>query len=562
MKRNITHILLSILGDMGATDVVPEVEIADTPEHGEYTTNVAMRLTKLLKKAPMAIGQEIVDQLEKNGEVKKAGIEKIEVVQPGFINFFLAHQQSWEVIQNIIDQGALYGQVKKNNKIMIIDYSAPNIAKRFGIGHLRSTIVGNTLERLYEFLGWTVIGDNHLGDWGTQFGKMIVAIRKWTNGNIKAMTIEELETLYIKFHTEAETHPELEDEARLAFRKLEEGNAEERTMWKELITISMKEFNKIYEILNVQIDETIGESFYEKIMLDVIKDAKDKKITLQSKGAWIIQYPHDALPPSMLLKSDGGTTYLTRDLATIKFRKEKWNPDRMIYEVGGEQALHFRQVFWAAEMLGYAKRDSLVHVGHGMIRLPEGKMSTRKGRTIKLEEVLTKAVTKAEKFTTDKKIAEAIGIGAVKYNDLKRSPTIGYSFDWDEALNLEGNSGPYIQYVFVRCKSVLEKSKRDTTQMNPDITDYVFNTDELAVIRELARFKEVINEAAVRYSPNVLCNYLFLLSQQFNTFYNSYSILQAESETTISVRIFITRAVMQIIATGLKILGIQTPHKM
>jgi arginyl-tRNA synthetase len=563
MKHEIKKILVSVLSDMDVPDVDPDVEISDAPQHGEYTTNVAMRLSKILKKPPITICQEIKGLLEQIRDIKNEGIEKIEIVPPGYINFFITRNQSWEVIKDIVVKGTNYGKISGGKeKTMVIDYSAPNIAKRFSIGHLRSTIVGNALERLYEFLGWNVIGDNHLGDWGTQFGKMIVAIRKWTNGNFKTMTIEELEVLYVKFHTETETHPELEDEARLAFKKLEEGNLEERTMWEELIAISMKEFNKIYEILDVKIDETIGESFYEKIMEDVIKDAKSKKITIQNKGAWIIKYPNDAIPPSMLLKSDGGTTYLTRDLATIKYRKERWNPDRMVYEVGVEQALHFQQVFWAAEMLGYAKRNSLFHVGHGMIRLPTGKMSTRKGRTIKLEDVLTKAITKAKKFTTDRKVAEAVGIGAVKYNDLKRSPATGYIFEWDEALNLEGNSGPYIQYVCVRCKSVLDKVKENTLSTNPNISEYTFNTDELAVVRELSKFNEVISEAAIRYSPNVLCNYLFTLSQKFNAFYNSNSILQADSETAIVVRIWITKAVMHIVATGLGILGIQTPDKM
>jgi arginyl-tRNA synthetase len=464
------------------------------------------------------------------------------------------------VIERIIKEGSSFGSPKtKKNKTVIIDYSSPNIAKRFSIGHLRSTIIGNTIARLYTFLGWTAIGDNHIGDWGTQFGKMIVAIRKWAKKDVGELSIQELEDLYVKFHTEAEIDTTLEDEARSVFKKLEEGSKVERTIWKQLIDQSMKEFDGIYKLLDVKIEEAIGESFYEHIMIEVLEDAKKKHIATMSEGALVIRFPKDIYPPALLLKSDGATTYFTRDLSTIKYRMSRWNPDLIVYEVGAEQSLYFKQVFEAAGMMGYGKKDRFVHVAHGMVRLKEGRMSTRKGKSIKLEEVLSKAIAKAGKISTDRKVAEMVGIGAVKYNDLKRFPSDGYVFDWDEALNLSGNSGPYLQYTFVRCKSILEKSDE---KINLSGIAYKYNEEELGVLREIVRFEEVLSDTAARFAPNVLCNYLFELCQAYNSFYVKHQVINAESHDAQVMRLGMTEAVRQILSTGLSILGIQTPDRM
>lgn len=540
------------------------VERPDNPVFGDFSSNVAMINFGKLKngtdiKTPLELAEKIKEQLTASVNLKKT-VSRVVAVQPGFINFTLNHYVYLQILKEILKKGDVYaGSKEGQGKTMIIDYSSPNIAKRFSVGHLRSTIIGNALERLFEFLGWKVIGDNHLGDWGTQFGKMIVAIEKWTDQNIEKMTIQDFEALYVRFHREAEESPLLDDEARAAFKRLEEGSKKERQLWQQLVNISLKEFQQIYDLLEVHIDEAIGESFYESIMLQVIKEAKDKKVAKISQGALVISFPNEVLPPALLLKSDGATTYLTRDLATIKYRNSRWHPDLAIYEVGEEQTLHFQQVFWAAELLGYGKRENFIHVGHGLIRLKEGRMSTRKGKAVKLEEVLKQIVAKAQKFTPDKRLAQMTGISGVKYNDLKHPPKDGYVFDWNEVLNLEGNSGPYIQYVYVRCKSVLEKS--DFKSLDK-INNYSLNKDELKLMQKLSQFNEIISQAAKEFAPNFICNYLYELSQAYNTFYNSQSILRADTKQAITVRLGITKAVMQVLSNGLKILGMSLPEKM
>jgi arginyl-tRNA synthetase len=551
--------------------VVPELTVEEIlverpadSTHGDYATNIALSKFSKLKESlhvqkPLDAANILVDRLKKEQTITHF-VSAISAAPPGFINFTLSTSNYLQTLNIVVTQGESYGKSEEGKgKTAIIDYSAPNIAKRFSIGHLRSTIIGNSLERLFEFAGWTVVSDNHLGDWGTQFGKMIVAVEKWATKPVTEMSIPELEALYVRFHEEAEKDPALDDEARASFKRLEDGNKKERTMWQQLVDGSMKEFNELYGVLGVKIDEVIGESFYENIMHDVISDAKKKNIAEESNGALVIPLPEKDMPPAMLLKKDGATTYLTRDLATLKYRKERWHPDLLIYEVGAEQAFHFKQVFWAGEMLGYCNRKQCVHVGHGMVRLKEGKMSTRKGRTIKLEEVLDKAIEKAKTFTSDEKLATIVGIGAVKFNDLKRAPAMGYTFDWDEAVNLEGNSGPYLQYTFVRCKSVLGKAGSI-----PSLTsaEYAFNTEEIEVIRNLGRFPEILVETRIRFAPSVLCHYLYELAASYSTFYMKHKILEAETQEMKIIRLNLTQAVMTILSTGLQLLGIQVPEKM
>jgi arginyl-tRNA synthetase len=492
-QKDIINAIQNVLSGMGIDTHAIQVQLERpaSPEHGDFSTNVALvnfsRIKKTVsEKNPYDFAVRIQKELSKDKAFLRI-VKSTAAVRPGFINFKLPVATFTDVIERICKEDGSFGSPKiKKKKTVIIDYSSPNIAKRFSIGHLRSTIIGNTIARLYTFLGWTAIGDNHIGDWGTQFGKMIVAIRRWAKKDVSKLSIQELEELYIKFHSEAEKDPTLEDEARSVFKKLEEGSEDERHLWKQLIDQSMKEFDEIYKLLDVRIEEAIGESYYENIMLEVIADAKKKKLATMSEGALVIKFPKNIYPPALLLKSDGATTYFTRDLATIKYRISRWNPDLVVYEVGEEQSLHFKQLFRVAEMMGYGKQNRFVHVAHGMVRLKGGRMSTRKGTSIKLEDVLQKAVAKAAKLTKDSKIAQMVGIGAVKYNDLKRFPSDGYVFDWDEALNLNGNSGPYLQYTFVRCKSILGKTDKKITLKEAET--YAYNEEELSVLRDVVRF--------------------------------------------------------------------------
>jgi len=474
-------------------------------EHGDYSTNVALILGKQLDKNPKEIADSIIHKIQLNGNLKQI-VSKIDVAGPGFINFWLTEEILFIELSKIINEERNYGSNDHGKgKNIVIDYSAPNIAKPFGFGHLRSTIIGQALYNLYSALGYKVIGDNHLGDWGTQFGKLLYMIIK---EDVSDLSIDKLEELYVEFHRRAEQDSTLEQEARNWFRKLEEGDRQAKQLWQKCIDISMAEFSRIYDMLNVKIDYAYGESFYEKIMPDVIAEAKGKKLAKESNGAWVIDVP-GIKAPLMLVKSDGATTYATRDLATLKFRKEQFHPVKVIYEVGAEQSLHFQQVFAAARLLGYVDEGTgLIHTRHCF---KHGKMSTRKGQTVKLEKVLLEAISRAEKLGS-KETSRVVGVGAIKYFDLKHGVQTDIIFDWEKMFTLEGDSGPYLQYTYARAKSVLKKSKETIT-----VDDNLFielAPEELAILRYLYRFPEVIKVAANTYNPNTICTYLYELAKK------------------------------------------------
>ncbi|MCX6759051.1 MAG: arginine--tRNA ligase [Candidatus Nealsonbacteria bacterium] len=548
---------------------IPEIKIEHPEEkvHGDYSTNVAMVIAKLVRKNPIEIAKLINWKLE-IGNWKF--LNKIEAVEPGFINFFLSNSVLTKELKIILKEKEKYGSSKVGKgKTVIIDYSSPNIAKPFGIGHLRSTIIGQALYNIYKFLGWKCIGDNHLGDWGTQFGKLIVAIKKW---RMKDFSVRELENLYVKFHKEAEKNPKLEEEARREFKNLEKGEKTARKTWKKCVEISLKEFDKVYKLIGIKIDYALGESFYQGMFEAVVQETIKKEIALKSQGALVIKYPKDKLPPAMLLKSDGATTYLTRDLATVKYRLKKWKPDLIIYEVGADQKLHLKQLFEAVELLGWAKRTEFFHVAHGLYRTKTGKFSTRKGKTIHLEEVLKEAIEKTreiiEKSETGQelskeekeKIAKIVGIGAVKYNDLFQHYSKDIIFDWDKILNLKGNSAPYLQYTFARCQSVLKKAKLETEPEKVEVL--TFNKEEKDILREIYKFPEIVKEAADRFSSNLICNFIFDLAQKYNLFYNLHSIIKAQPAELKIFRLTITACVAQVLKNTLNLIGISAPEKM
>ena len=569
---------------------IPEIR-AEHPEeksHGDYSTNIAMVIAQIIKKDPTEIGENIRFQLL---GTKSELFEKIEVAKPGFINFFLPKEFFIEEIKRIIKEKDRYGSGRAGNgKTVVVDYSSPNIAKPFGIGHLRSTIIGQAIYNIYKFLGWQCVGDNHLGDWGTQFGKLIVAIKKWGGKKNKDFSIGNLERLYVKFHREAEKNSELEKEGRVWFKKLEQGDREAKKVWKLCVDVSLKEFDKIYKLLGIKIDYALGESFYQGMFKEIIKEAIKKEIASKSEGALIIKYPKDKLPPVMLLKSDGATTYLTRDLATIKYRMSRWKPGLIIYEVGVDQALHFQQLFRATELLGWIKKEKFFHVAHGLIRFKYGKFSTRKGITVHLEGVLRGAIERARKIIDrasegsegeeesetlfakksetgrglsvkeKKEIAQTVGIGAVKYNDLSQHYSKDIIFDWNKILNLKGNSAPFLQYTFVRCQSVLEKARLKIDSRKIKIIN--FNLEEENILRTIYKFPEVVKEAAEKFSPNLICNFTFDLAQKYNLFYDLHPIIKAETEELKIFRLAITLAVAQVLKNSLSLLGISLPQKM
>ena len=544
-----------------------QLEFPENQAFGDYSTNVALVLAKKENKSPREVAEEIVAKLKSLKELNVL-VDKIEVAGPGFINFWLKKDVLIDNLIQIAQEKEKYGNSNiGKGKIVIIDYSSPNIAKPFGIGHLRSTIIGQALYNLYKTLGYDVIGDNHLGDWGTQFGKLIYMIKK---KNVKDFDIQKLEELYVEFHKESEDEAkaeQMESGAREWFKKLEEGDKEARQIWQKCVDISLDEFNRIYKILGINIDFAFGESYYESEMKELMSDPKVQR-TLESgeDGAEIVDLSSEGIKtPLMFLKSDGATTYATRDLATLRFRQRKWAPYLVIYEVGVEQTLHFQQVFAAAKLLGIVPKDiKLFHTAHGLYLAPDGKkFSTRHGKTIMLEEVLDEAVERARKLgNNSEEVAKQVGVGAIKYFDLMHSVQSDVVFDWDKIMNMEGNSGPYLQYTFARCNSVIQKAhdlKGFSDAKSLQGSSEKINSEEEILLRTLIKFDEIILSAASGFSPNLLCNYLFDVASKFNSFYNTNRILGSENET---FRLSLTNGVGQVLKNGLKLLGIECPEKM
>ncbi len=556
MKARIIELIEGKIGIEGV-----QVERNEDLTFGDFKTNIAMIQAKKQNRKPLEVAQEIIEKIDKEM------FEKVEIAGPGFINFYLKKDFVARKLQ-AIGTGPFYENLLTygNNKTMVIDYSAPNIAKPFGIGHLRSTNIGQAIYNLYKILGWKTIGDNHIGDWGTQFGKLIVAIKAgWIGKPVDQLTIDELEKLYVEFHTRAQSDESLNDAGREWFSKLESGDKEARDIWQKCIDVSTREHNKVYELLDVKIDYVHGESFYEDLMPKVIEECKTRGIAKVGEGgAWIVEF--NDMPPAMLLKSNGTTTYFTRDLATILYRKETWKPDLAIYEVGADQTLHLRQVFAAASLLGWGPKEGLVHVAHGLIRWKDGKFSTRRGDTIHLSDVVDKALAEAkktaegahvQKHTTEERdsVIKAIGIGAVKFADLLSEPKKDIIFDWDRIMSVDGDSGPYVQYTYARCKSLLEKAEtKPAESVDSDLTK-----SEEKLLHLLFALEEKIIDAAERYSPSIICTYVLQVARTFNEFYGTTQILgvpQTES------RLFLVEHTAEVIRNCLNLLGIKVVERL
>jgi arginyl-tRNA synthetase len=544
-------------------DFPGEVFFADDFQHGDYASNVALILASSLQKSPREIALTIVEELR---EKQPKWLGKIEVAGPGFINFWLSSSFLKANLEEILRKKGKYGS-QKEKKTMVIDYSSPNVAKSFGIGHLRSTVIGQATYNLYQFLGWKCIGINHLGDWGTQFGKMIVALRRWAS-KADSLDLNDLEKLYIKFHREAENEPELEKEARLWFKKLEEGDKEAFSLWKKCLTVSQKEFIEIYKLLGVKIDYHLGESFYYPRVKEVIQEAREKGLTEKSEGALIMNLPGFETP-LILEKTDGTTTYASRDLVAIKYRQHRWQPHLLIWEIGREQEFYLQQLFQAAELLGYGRKEQMVHLAHGLIRWSGGRLSTRQGKTVHLREVLNRAVEKAGELMEQsiispqltkaerEKIINQVAIGALKFYDLSHYPGKDIIFNWKEVLNLEGNSGPYLQYTVVRGESVLKKANFWRKKISLE----GLTAEEEKLLRLMTRFSSIVQEAAYRFSPNLVANFANELGQAFNLFYQRQPILRAPSEKR-NFRLALTAGSVQLLKNCFSLLGIPKPKKM
>ena len=494
---------------------------------------------------------------EIKNKIKSSLIEKIEI-KGSYLNIFVKKSKFIENTLKEIKKDYGGSNIGKN-KTIVIDFSSPNIAKPFSVGHLRSTIIGNVLYNLYSKIGYKVVGVNHLGDWGTQFGKLIVAYKKWGDEEeLEKDSIKYLLKLYVKFHEEAEKNESLDEEARAEFRNLEKNEKESVKLWKKFKDLSLKEFEKIYNLLDIKFDSYNGEAFYKDMLEDAINYVKQKIKTEYSDDALIIPLKEYNIPPLILKKSNESSSYHTRDIAAALYRLKTYKPERILYVVGSEQKLHFQQLFKSLSLIGEDK-NKFIHIDFGHFRFKEGKMSTRKGNVIFLEDVLNESITLAKKIIEEKnhnlkdkeKISKSVGIGAIKFGDLSNDRTKDIIFDWNRIISFEGETGPYVQYTHARICSILKKSK-----LSPKIDYSSFNEMEFALAKKLSEFPEIIKESAIKYKPNLICNYLIKLSQLFNNYYSKYEIKSSKERLVLSSKI------KQILAQGLDLLGIESPESM
>ena len=545
------------------------IENSTKKEFGDFQTNFAMMNSKAIGKNPREIATTLVENFKENDL-----IEKLEIAGPGFINIHLKNNFLNNEVKKIDNEKYDFWFLNVDETV-IIDYSSPNIAKRMHIGHLRSTIIGDAIKRILDFIGFKTISDNHIGDWGTQFGKLIVAYNKWLDKEAyEADPIGELERIYVLFSDEAKKDPTLEDVARNELRKLQMGDEQNNKLWKEFIEISLKEYNKVYDRLGVKFDHYFGESFYNDLMPDVLEELKEKNIAKEDQGALVVFFEEDKLPPALVQKKDGSFLYATSDLATIKFRKNELNVDKAVYVTDERQQNHFKQVFEISEMLGAPYNYEKSHVYFGIMRFGDGMIfSSRSGNIIRLVDLLDEAKKQVKSVIDEKnpnipedekeKIAEIVGTGAIKYFDLSQNRTSDILFTWDKVLSFEGNTGPYLQYTYARIQSILRKLKEENISVknNDIILDDMFDIErELAVA--LLRFPQTVVKSYETYRPNIIADYLFDTAKLFNNFYNSKSILKETDKKVMDARILLAQKTASILKQGLNLLGIETVDRM
>ncbi len=562
-KKKLSQELQPHMGEMTHEEILTTIEIPKNAEMGDFAFP-CFKLAKVFRKAPNAIAEELAEKL-----VLTDAFEKVENIG-GYLNFFVNRKAFAEaVIKEVMEQKQQFGSSKiGEGKVVCIDYSAPNVAKPFHVGHLRSTVIGNSLYRINEFLGYKCVGINHLGDWGTQFGKVIVAYRNWGNKEeIEKEPINTLLELYVKFHDEAEANPALEDEARGWFTKMEQGDEEALALWNWFSSETIKELKKIYALLDVHFDYYQGESFYNDKMDAVLKELKEKNLLQESEGAAIVDLGQFDMPPCLVQKKDGSTLYATRDITAAIYRKNTYNFSKCLYVTDYSQNLHFAQWFKVIELMNYPWYKDIVHIPFGRVTHEGRRIQTRKGNVVLLEEVLTGAVTRVKEIIEEKnptlenkeQVAQDIGIGAVIFNDLSNNRIKDISFSWETAFSFEGETGPYVQYTHARASSVLRKAEIDViSDFNAEIL-----TDDISmmVLKEIQHFPQVIQDAERKNEPSLITRHIIDIAQAFNRFYHDHPIL-VEDEEVKSARLAMVYVVKQVLSIGLYLLGIKAPEKM
>ena len=542
------------------------IETPKDSKNGDYAFP-CFRLAKELRKAPPAIASEIQEKIELTDE-----IQKVEVAG-GYLNFFINKETLAEEVLGEISKTEQYGKSRiGEGKNIVIDYSAPNIAKPFHIGHLRSTVIGGALYNIYKYLGYNVIGVNHLGDYGTQFGKLIEGYKMWGEEyDIEKDPINELTKIYIRINEACKNDEQILENCRNNFKKLEDGDPYCVEIWKKFRELSLQEFQKVYDLLGSKFDSWNGESFYSDKMPEVIDILQKTGKLVESQGAKIIDLEDKGInTPCIIEKSNGSTTYATRDLAAILYRARTYDFDKALYVTSYEQVLHFKQVFEVAKLLGLDEKytNGLEHISFGMVLLPEGKMSTREGNTIKLEELLNEAISRAKEIIKQKnpdlenkeEVAKKVGIGAVIFNDMSASRIKDEVFDWNTILNFQGETGPYIQYTYVRTKSVLEKAgylpKLEDVNTKNLSDDY-----SMAILKLIYNFEDVLVQVTDKNEPSILARYLIDLAKAYSSFYNENKII-VENKDVQNARVYLTYATSEVLKQGANLLGIEMPEKM
>lgn len=565
MKKKICQYLSEVLVEMSKEELLKTIEIPPEEKMGDLALPCFV-MAKKFRKNSMQIASELVEKL--NEQKAELGIEKAENVG-AYCNIYLKRDLFVKKCFQVLKKEN-YGVSEIGvGKTVCMDYSSPNIAKNFHVGHLRTTVIGNSLYKIYQKLGYNVVRINHLGDWGTQFGKLIVAYKLWSSEElVKEKGIEELLRIYVKFNDEAENNKDLIVEAREWFVKMEQNNQEALKIWNWFKEISMVEFERIYDLLGIEFDSYLGESFYRDKVPALVEQLIEKDLLVESQGAKVIDLEKYNMPPCLITKSDGGSIYHSRDIAAILYRKEQYNFEKCLYVTGLEQSLHFKQIFTAIEVMGYDWSEGLIHVPYGLVSLAGEKLSTRGGNIIYAEDILKEAIERAYNAIMEKnpllpnkeETAKKVGVGAIIFHDLFNQRIKNVDFSWKEVLNFDGTTGPYAQYTYARAKSVLRKYGKSVEVCE---IDYTVLTDDVAynLIKVLSGYEEAIFNAAEKYEPSIIARYVITLATAFNKFYHDCSILQAEEKVKMA-RLLLTDLVQKVLREACGLLGMECPEEM
>lgn len=578
IKTSLAHDIFSAFENSSLLDAVKIQNLFEKPKDvsmGQMSLPV-FALAKELKKAPPMIAAELAAKIQNLNIPYLAGVEAVS----GFINFKFQSDFLMSELQTLIHESELGYSDLGAGKRLVIDYSSPNVAKPMNIGHLRATVIGQAIRNLAQTQGFEVVGLNHLGDWGVQFGKLAWAFQKWKDQyDFENKPFKSLFDIYVRFHDEAEKNPEYDEHGAATFRKLEAGEPEITELWKMFVEISLKEYQILWDRLGVKHDLVRGESFYSDQLEETVQKVKDKGLLKLSQGAYVVEVGEDQ-PPCLITKSDGASLYATRDLASAIYRHDVLKCDVNLYVVGVDQTLHFSQVFKVLDLMGYDWAKDCHHIAFGMYRFKNmGKMSTRKGRAVFLEDVLNKSVELVKEIIEVKnpdlkdkaEVAEQVGVGAVIFNDLINDRIRDVDFDWDKILDFEGDSGPYVQYTSVRCKSVIRKYQAsqnmdDATfaqKINSfDGTKYSLEKEETTLSALLLSYSQTLQAAYEKFKPSILAAYILEVAKTYNSFYNKHRILNAENPVDIEKRIYLTHCTARVLTEGLKVLNIQSPNEM